>query len=74
MRRIVALVFPLGLAISLIVPAAAARVHHPRARHHAVPRPVPGDVIVPGWYRLPGYRPIPPEENRNLDPSNFGGG
>ena len=28
----------------------------------------------PGWYEFPGYPPIPPELNRNLDPSNFGGG
>ncbi len=27
----------------------------------------------PGWYKFPGRPPIPASENRNLDPSNFGG-
>jgi hypothetical protein len=31
-------------------------------------------AVPPGWYKFPGYPPIPPEEIRNLDPSNFGGG
>jgi hypothetical protein len=31
-------------------------------------------AVPPGWYKFPGYPPIPPSENRNLDPSNFGGG
>jgi hypothetical protein len=74
--------FALGLLISLIAPAAAATVHHARPRHHVVVRPDPhvvvrpsyGEVIPPGWYRFPGYPPIPASENRNLDPSNFGGG
>ncbi|WP_249156667.1 hypothetical protein [Bradyrhizobium sp. KB893862 SZCCT0404] len=48
--------------------------HHARPRHHAVVR-LPEDAPVPpGWYKFPGQPPIPPSENRNLDPSNFGGG
>ena len=55
--------------------ADAATVHHPRVRQHVVVRPSPSEEVVPpGWYKFPGYKPIPPEENRNLDPSNFGGG
>ena len=70
--------FALGLLISLVVPAGAATVHHSRSHHHADRRVIdpPGQGVVtpPGWYSFPGYRPIPPSENRNLDPSNFGGG
>jgi len=66
-------VFALGLLISLCVPAGAATVHQPRARQHAIVRPSQGEMVPPGWYKFPGYPPIPPEQNRNLDPSNFGG-
>ncbi|WP_441236319.1 hypothetical protein [Bradyrhizobium sp. 930_D9_N1_4] len=52
---------------------AAAPAHHVRPRHHVVVR-LPDDAPVPpGWYKFPGWPPIPPSENRNLDPSNFGG-
>jgi hypothetical protein len=67
-------VFALGLLMILCASAnAATAVHHSKHRHVIVS---PGhDVAVPpGWYKFPGYPPIPPEENRNLDPSNFGGG
>nr|WP_283833606.1 hypothetical protein [Bradyrhizobium diazoefficiens] len=37
-------------------------------------RPAEDASVPPGWYKFPGYPPIPPPENRNLDPSNFGGG
>jgi hypothetical protein len=70
----------LSVLVSLCVSAGAATVHQPRARRHAVVPPI-GDVrpsegvaVPPGWYKFPGYPPIPPEQNRNLDPSNFGGG
>jgi hypothetical protein len=65
-------IFALGLLISLCAPVSAATVHHPRTRHHVVVRPSQG-VVVPTGYKFPGYPPIPPEENRNLDPSTFGG-
>jgi hypothetical protein len=64
----------LALLISTCVPVAAAPAHHVRPRHHAVVH-LPEDAPVPpGWYKFPGWPPIPPSENRNLDPSNFGGG
>ena len=74
--------FALSLLISLVAPAAAATVHHSHVRHHAVVRSDPpfivrpgeGEAVPPGWYKFPGYPAIPPSENRNLDPSNFGGG
>jgi hypothetical protein len=65
-------VFALGLLISLCAPVSAATVHHPRTRHHVVVRPSQS-VVVPQGYKFPGYPPIPPEENRNLDPSTYGG-
>jgi hypothetical protein len=69
MRSVVALV----ILISACAPLAAAPAHHAPARHHAVVR-LPEDAPVPpGWYKFPGYPPIPPSENRNLDPSNYGG-
>jgi hypothetical protein len=65
----------LGILIALGSSANAAKVHHP---HYAAPRNVilgPGQeqAVPPGWYKFPGYPPIPPEQNRNLDPSNYGG-
>ncbi|WP_407153904.1 hypothetical protein [Bradyrhizobium sp. STM 3557] len=60
----------------LVDAAAAAPAHHVHVRHRerVDVRPRPSDAVPPGWYKFPGYPPIPPEENRNLDPSNFGGG
>jgi len=58
----------LGLLIALCSSAHAARVHHPSPRHVIVRPSQP----APELYRFPGWRPIPPEENRNLDPSNRG--
>ncbi len=66
-----------GLLLSLISPADAATRHHSRPRqpsHPVVVRSGEDRPVPPGWYKFPGYPPIPPEENRNLDPSNFGGG
>ena len=78
-------VLVLGLLMSFSASADAATAHHYRTRHHVIIRPgvassfaaVPGgqDVATPpGWYKFPGYAPIPPAENRNLDPSTHGGG
>ncbi|UQD68913.1 hypothetical protein JEY40_23035 [Bradyrhizobium japonicum] len=70
MRSVLALV----LLIATCAAAAAAPAHHPRPRHHVAVQ-LPEDAPVPpGWYKFPGQPPIPPSENRNLDPSNFGGG
>ena len=66
-------VLALGLLITLCASANATTVHHSKLRHVIV-RPSQGVAAPPGWYKFPGYPPIPPEENRNLDPSNFGGG
>ncbi|OKO69540.1 hypothetical protein [Bradyrhizobium sp. AS23.2] len=70
MRSVLALV----LLISTCAAAAAAPAHHARPRHHGVLRPKEDAPVPPGWYKFPGYPPIPPSENRNLVPSNFGGG
>ncbi len=65
-------VLALGLLITLCASANAARVHHPKPRHVIVS---PSQSVTgPGWVTFPGWKPIPPEQNRNLDPSNFGGG
>ncbi|QPF94981.1 hypothetical protein [Bradyrhizobium commune] len=68
MRSVLVLI----LLMSACAPAdAAPRRAHP---HHPVVVRSAGDAPVPpGWYKFPGYPPIPPSENRNLDPSNFGG-
>jgi hypothetical protein len=74
-----------GLLMGWCAAANAATLNHHRTRHHVTLRPgvassfaaVPGSENVPvppGWYKFPGYPPIPPEQNRNLDPSTFGGG
>jgi len=67
-------VLALALLISAYAPVAAAPAHHARSHRHVVVH-LPEDAPVPpGWYKFPGWPPIPPSENRNLDPSNFGGG
>jgi hypothetical protein len=58
-------VFVLGLLISLCAPISAATAHHPHTHHHVIVRPSQSVVVPP--------RPIPPDENRNLDPSTWGG-
>ena len=66
----------LGLLIALCVSAGAAnaaKVHHSKPRNVDVLRNQ-GGTVPPGWYKFPGYAPIPPQENRNLDPSNRGSG
>ena len=69
----------LGLLITLCAVADAATVHRSkpppvqlRARQHVIVRPSQSVVVPPG-YKFHSYPPIPPEENRNLDPSTFGG-
>ena len=66
-------VMALGLLIVLCAPANAVTARHARSRQIAVPL-TQGVIIPPGWYKFPGYPPIPPEENRNLDPSTRGSG
>ncbi|NEU94548.1 hypothetical protein FNJ47_01565 [Bradyrhizobium sp. UFLA 03-164] len=67
----------LALALSLVIlssaVADAATGHHRRVRQHLIISPIE-QVAPPGWYRYPGFGPIPPGENRNLDPSTRGSG
>ena len=72
MRTVLTFGLFLGLLISLSAPASAARVHHYRAHPRAIVHPSREEVVPPGWYKFPGYPPIPPEENRNLDASTRG--
>ena len=68
-------IFALGVLIALCTSANAATVQH-SGPHHFQQRDVivhPGQAVSPGWYKFPGYSPIPPEQDRNLDPSNYGG-
>jgi hypothetical protein len=72
-RSALAFSLSLGLLIALCASAGAAKVHHSKPRDVDVLRNQ-GGAVPPGWYKFPGYAPIPPEENRNLDPSNRGSG
>ena len=63
----------LGLLVMPCASADAATVHHVRKRQPVTVSPAQ-EVIPPGWYKFPGYPPIPPEQNRNLDPSTRGSG
>ena len=69
--RFIPIVFLLMSAWSA---AAAAPARHARPHHPVVVLPAEDAPVPPGWYKFPGWPPIPPSENRNLDPSNFGGG
>lgn len=71
MRVALALTLPLVILWSAVADAATA--HHRRVRQHLIIRP--SEQMAPaGWYRYPGVGPIPPGENRNLDPSTRGSG
>jgi hypothetical protein len=69
-------IFVSAILIALCSSANAAKVHHANPHgfspRDAVMRPDRDQAIPPGWYKFPGYPPIPPEDNRNLDPSNYG--
>ncbi|WP_166294453.1 hypothetical protein [Bradyrhizobium sp. 2S1] len=61
------------LAMLWSAAADAATAHHRRVRQHLITGP--SEQVAPqGRYVYPGYGPIPPGENRNLDPSTRGGG
>jgi hypothetical protein len=79
MRPLLVLSVSAALVLGLSGPASAAKSHHRsvqsfRAAHGAVIQPGSELATPPSAYRYPGYGPIPPEQNRNLDPSNWGGG
>jgi hypothetical protein len=69
MRSVLVLILLMSASVSV----AAAPRHHVRPRQPVVVRPAENAPVPPGWYKFPGYPPIPPSENRNLDPSNYGG-
>jgi len=71
------------IAAMLATPAMA-RTNHEALRplandaHHfqqqdVIFHPNQAGAVPTGWYRFPGYAPVRPEQNRNLDPSNYGG-
>ncbi|MBC9880513.1 hypothetical protein G8O24_24610 [Bradyrhizobium sp. INPA01-394B] len=66
-------VLVLMILMSACAPAAAASMRHGHPKRPVVVRPAEDAPVPPGWYKFPGRPPIPPSENRNLDPSNFGG-
>lgn len=70
MRSVLVLI----LLMAACAPAAAAPARHAHPRRPVVVRPAEDAPVPPGWYKFPGRPPIPASENRNLDPSNFGGG
>jgi hypothetical protein len=70
MRSVLVLI----LLMSACAQAAAAPARHVYPKRPVVVRPAEDAPVPPGWYKFPGRPPIPASENRNLDPSNFGGG
>ena len=67
------------IAAMLATPAMA-RTNHEALRplandahHFQQVHPNQAGAVPTGWYRFPGYAPVRPEQNRNLDPSNYGG-
>ena len=76
MRSLLALSVSAAVLLAMSLPADAAKsqrrpVQNFRGANAAVIAP---DVLPAPAYRYPGYGQIPPAQNRNLDPSNWGGG
>jgi hypothetical protein len=76
MRSLLALSVSAAVLLGMSLPADAAKSHRRsvqnfRGANAAVIAP---DAIPAPSYRYPGYNQIPPAQNRNLDPSNWGGG
>jgi hypothetical protein len=62
------------IAAAMLATPAMARtnyVSYVTSRVVAYPRQV--EAISPGRYKFLGYAPMSPRQNRNLDPSNYGG-
>jgi hypothetical protein len=77
MRSLLALSVSAAVLLAMSLPADAAKSHHRSVQNFRGANAAimaPGAVQAPTHYVYPGYGPIPPELNRNLDPSNFGGG
>ena len=56
---------------AMLATPAMARTNHVMSRVIVHPSQVEANSL--GRYRLPGYAPTAPQQNRNLDPSNYGG-
>jgi hypothetical protein len=77
MRSLLALSVSAVVLLGMSLPADAAKSHRRSVQnfHRANAAIVAPDPLPAPVYRYyPGYNQIPPEQNRNLDPSNWGGG
>ena len=61
------------VATAMLATPAVARTNHVALRHGVIVHPSQVEAISPGRYKFPGYAPTAPQQNRNLDPSNYGG-
>jgi hypothetical protein len=61
------------VAAAMLATPAVARTNHVTSRHDVIVHPSQIEAISPGSYKFPGYAPTDPQQNRNLDPSNYGG-
>ena len=61
------------VAAAMLATPAVARTNHANSRHDVIVRPSQVEAISPGRYKFLGYAPTAPQQNRNLDPSNYGG-
>jgi hypothetical protein len=59
------------IAAAMLATPAMARTNYVTSRVIVYPRQV--EAISPGRYKFLGYAPVSPQQNRNLDPSNYGG-
>ena len=76
MRSLLALSVAAAVLLAMSLPADAAKsnrraVQNFRGANAAVIAP---EALPAPGYRYPGSNWIPPSQNRNLDPSNWGGG
>jgi hypothetical protein len=76
MRSLLALSVSAAVLLAMSLPADAAKSQRRPAQNFrgANAAVIPPDALPAPSYRYPGYGPIPPAQNRNLDPSNWGGG
>ena len=56
---------------AMLATPAMARTNHVMSR--VIVHPSQVEAISPGRYKFPGYAPTAPQQNRSLDPSNYGG-
>ena len=61
------------ITAAMLATPAMARTNHVTSRHGVIVHPSQVEANSLGRYRLPGYAPTAPQQNRNLDPSNYGG-